>query len=51
MPEYTIKGDHPIFRRIGRIAITHNGMMRDLEELLEAGYQVTVEKLPKSKED
>lgn len=45
--EYTIKGNHPIFKRIDQIAIGRNAMLLQMDELLEAGYEVTIEKRPK----
>ncbi len=43
MKEYTIKGNHPVAKRIDHIAIGWAAMSREIGELLEAGYEVTIE--------
>ncbi|GAG05454.1 unnamed protein product [marine sediment metagenome] len=46
MKEYTIKGNHPIFKRIDHIAIGLDAMNREIKELTDAGYEVIVERRP-----
>ncbi|MDY6896287.1 MAG: hypothetical protein SVO01_12865 [Thermotogota bacterium] len=44
MDEYIIKGDHPIFKRIDHVAIGLDAMNREIKELTDFGYEVTIEK-------